>query len=78
MLGAFPPPSQMPCPHCGAAVAHGAVDLHVCDQQRLLEYRLLQVRDEVAAFDAQLSTWLGSARGRFEVWLAERERPAFG
>jgi hypothetical protein len=44
----------------------------------MLDYRLLQVRDEMAAFDAQLSVWLGSARGRFEVWLAERERPAFG
>jgi hypothetical protein len=36
------------------------------------------VRDEVAAFDEQLSAWLTSARGRFAAWLAERERPAFG
>jgi len=78
MLESFPLPSQVPCPHCGAAVARGAVDLHVCDQQRLLDYRLLLVRDEMAAFDAQLNIWLSSASGQFEVWLAERERPAFG
>jgi hypothetical protein len=78
VLGSFPQPSHVPCPDCGASVPRGAIDTHVCDEQRKLDYRLLQVREEVLAFDSQLSAWLGSARGRFEVWAAERERPAFG
>jgi hypothetical protein len=78
VFGPFPQPPHLPCPDCGASVARGAAEKHVCDEQRKLDYRLLQVRDEVAAFDGQLSAWLASARGRFEVWLAERERPAFG
>jgi len=74
----LPQPSHLTCPECGASVPLGGVDAHVCDEQRKLDHRLLQVRDEVDAFDTQLSAWLASARGRFEVWIAERERPAFG
>jgi hypothetical protein len=50
------------------------VGAHVCDAERLLDFRLFQLRDEIAAFDAQLSAWLASARGRFATWLAERDR----
>jgi hypothetical protein len=64
----------MPCPDCGASVAGAAVGAHVCDAERLLDFRLFQHRDEIAAFDAQLSDWLASAKGRFAAWLAERDR----
>jgi hypothetical protein len=63
----------MPCPDCGASVAGAAVGAHVCDSERLLDFRLFQLRDEISAFDAQLSDWLASARGRFAAWLAERD-----
>jgi hypothetical protein len=64
----------MPCPDCGASVAGAAVGAHVCDAERLLDFRLFQLRDEIAAFDAQLNEWLASAKGRFAAWLAERDR----
>jgi hypothetical protein len=38
------------------------------------DFRLFQLRDEIAAFDAQLAEWLRSARGRFAAWIAERDR----
>ncbi|MGH3079940.1 MAG: hypothetical protein ACRDNH_02240 [Gaiellaceae bacterium] len=41
-----------------------------------MEFRLFQLRDEIASFDAQLSEWLASARGRFATWIAERDRLA--
>ena len=41
-----------------------------------LEYRLFQLRDEVARFDEGLRAYLDSPRGRFAQWLAERERRA--
>lgn len=64
----------MPCKECGASVERAAAGGHECDPERLLDFRLVQLRDELAAFDEQLTAWLASPRGRFAVWLAERER----
>jgi hypothetical protein len=64
----------MPCPECGASVARGQADAHTCEAERLLDFRLFQLRDEIAAFDAQLAHWLATARGRFAAWIAERDR----
>jgi hypothetical protein len=76
MFGAYPESAHMPCPECGVSLQrHGGAE-HVCDEQRLLEFRLFQLRDEIASFDAQLSEWLASARGRFATWIAERDRLA--
>jgi hypothetical protein len=65
---------HMPCDECGASVHVAQTDEHRCDPSRLLEYRMLQLRDELAEFDAGLSDYLGSPQGRFAQWLAERER----
>ena len=64
----------MPCPACGASLARTAAEVHVCDEKRRLDFRLFQLRAEIAAFDAQLAAWLASARGQFATWLAERDR----
>jgi hypothetical protein len=64
----------MPCPECGASLARQVVSEHVCDEERRLNFRLFQLREEIAAFDAQLTAWLASARGRFAIWIAERDR----
>jgi hypothetical protein len=71
---AFPQPGHMPCTECGASLARADADAHVCDAERLLDFRLLQLRDEIAEFETQLNAWLATARGRFAAWLAERER----
>ena len=68
----------MPCSECGVSVERVEIDLHECDAERLLDFRLFQLREEIAAFDAQLAAWLASARGRFAAWLAQRDRPARG
>jgi hypothetical protein len=73
VFGAFPQPRHMPCTECGASVERSAGG-HECDLERLLDFRLSQLRDEISAFDEQLTAWLVSARGRFAAWLAERER----
>jgi hypothetical protein len=66
--------SYMPCTECGTSVAAAERDEHVCDPERLLDYRMFQLRDEVAGFYDRLREYLDSAHGRFEQWLAERER----
>jgi hypothetical protein len=78
VFGSFPQSRFMPCAECGASVERAKADAHVCDRDQLLDFHLFQLRDEIAGFDAQLAAWLASARGRFEAWLAERERPALG
>ena len=65
-----------PCVQCGAWVEPDATDAHVCDKERALDFRIFQLRGEIAAFDAQLAAWLGTARGRFAAWIAEHDRLA--
>ena len=64
----------MPCAECGTSVALAERDAHVCDPEQLLDYRMFQLREEVAAFDDVLHEYLDSKHGRFAQWLAERER----
>jgi hypothetical protein len=74
MLGQFPQPRFMPCPECGGSVARAELDEHVCDQNRWLDYKMFQQRDEVESFESELGGYLASARGRFELWYAEHRR----
>ena len=74
MFGPSPQSRYMPCAECGASVERSASGAHECDAERLLDFRLFQLRGEIAAFDTQLAAWLDSTSGRFATWLAERER----
>ncbi len=76
MFGSLPQPAFMPCPHCGASVARSRQEEHVCDVGQRTSYELLQIRIETDRFEAQLTSWLASPRGRFAVYYAERERRA--
>ena len=73
MSGFFVQSSHMPCAECGASVAVAERETHACDPRRLLEYRLFQLRHEVAGFEDGLRDYLDSPSGRFAQWLAERE-----
>ncbi len=64
----------MPCTTCGTSLDRTESGPHVCDWERVLDFRLFQARDEIAAFDVQLAAWLASTRGRFAAWIAERDR----
>jgi hypothetical protein len=74
----FPQSRYMPCTGCGTSLDRTASARHVCDEERVLDFRLFQLRDEIAAFDAQLAEWLRTARGSFAAWIAERDRRAYG
>jgi hypothetical protein len=65
---------HMPCSECGASVPEPEREDHSCDPARQVEFRLVQLREEVAGFDASLGDYLESPQGRFAQWLAERER----
>lgn len=70
----FASSSHMPCPDCGASVEISARETHVCDPQRLLDYRMFQLRDEIEGLEDGLRDYFESPHGRFARWLAERER----
>jgi endogenous inhibitor of DNA gyrase (YacG/DUF329 family) len=76
MLGRFPQPAFMPCPECGASVARGEQDDHVCERERWLDYQLFVRRAEVARFENDLAAYFDSPEGRFKVREAERRRDA--
>jgi hypothetical protein len=67
-------PSFRPCADCGASVARDEGDKHECDEERKLDYQLLQLRYEIAGFDDALGEYLDSPAGRFNAWYAERRR----
>jgi hypothetical protein len=64
----------MPCSTCGASVAHAERATHACDPERLLDYDLFQLRDEIESLESSLGAWLETPQGRFARWDAERRR----
>jgi hypothetical protein len=64
----------MPCPDCGASIAHDERVDHLCENERWLDYQLFQLREELATFDTQFGAYLASPQGRFELWYAARLR----
>ena len=74
----FPTPPHMPCADCGAAIERCDKEAHVCDPERLVDYRMFQLRDEVAGVEDEVSAYFDSPEGRFELWRAQRQRGALG
>lgn len=63
----------MPCVDCGASVDRTSDVTHTCDVERLLDYRMFGLREEVASLEDGVVRFLESAHGQFERWLAERQ-----
>jgi hypothetical protein len=63
----------MPCDECGASVDRVGVRLHECSPERLADFQMFGLRDDVAQLEARLLRYLTSASGRFESWLAARQ-----
>jgi hypothetical protein len=71
----FTSSSYMPCSACGASVPTAEREKHVCDPERVLDYRMFHLRGELASFDDVLAEYLDSPHGRFAQWLAADGRP---
>ena len=63
----------MPCPECGESVDRIAGSGHQCTSERMFEFQMFGLRDEVAAVESQLHSYLATPWGRFETWVAARE-----
>lgn len=64
---------HMPCEECGESVDRSAATSHVCNPERLLDYRMFRMRDEINRFESRFHEFLSESRGRFEAWLAARD-----
>lgn len=76
MFAFFANSQYAPCPECGASLAAEDRDEHECDRERWVDFQMCQLRTDVARFEVDLAGYLGSTRGRFEAWYAERTRIA--
>lgn len=63
----------MPCADCGESVERSATATHLCSVERLADYQIFGLRDEIVRFDARLRQYQHTAAGSFEVWLAARQ-----
>lgn len=63
----------MPCQECGASVDRTGVMRHECAPERLAEFRMFEMREEIAQLETGIRRYLASASGRFETWLAARQ-----
>jgi NMD protein affecting ribosome stability and mRNA decay len=66
----------MPCNRCGASIDTRADVVHLCDDERRLDFAVFELRDELESFEDCLRRWLATPQGRFEQFYAERERSA--
>jgi hypothetical protein len=71
----FPQPQYTACSECGACIPRWEVETHECDPERKLDYELVRLRPETAAFERNYNAWLGTLQGRFAAFYAERTRP---
>jgi hypothetical protein len=76
MFAFFAHSKYMPCPECGASLAHEEREEHVCDDERKIDFQMFRLRGRIARFEADLGEFLASPAGRFEAWYAERCRAA--
>ncbi len=63
----------MPCDTCGASVDRVDLSPHDCCPQRLADFQMFGMRDEVAQLEAGVRRYLDTASGRFESWVAARQ-----
>lgn len=63
----------MPCPECGGSVDRIADSGHRCTPERMFEFQMFRLRDEIEAVESQLHRYLTTAWGQFETWLAARQ-----
>jgi len=66
-------PRFMPCPDCGESVERAGALAHRCRSERLVEYQMFGLRDDIAELEARVRHYLHTATGHFEVWLAARQ-----
>lgn len=62
----------MPCGRCGESLDSTEQAPHECAPDRVTDFRMFALREEVEQLEFRFAGYLGTAHGRFEAWLAAR------
>ena len=63
----------LPCEDCGESVERSVAPDHRCSAERLADFQMFGLREDIAAFEGRLRRFLETGHGRFETWLAARQ-----
>jgi hypothetical protein len=63
----------MPCEYCGASVDRTAAQPHECARERVADFQMFALRQEIAELEQRCWAFLDTPHGRFEVWLAAQQ-----
>ena len=63
----------MPCFECGASIDQTDDSVHQCSPERLADFQMFGLRDEIARLEIGVRRFLATPHGRFETWLAARQ-----
>jgi hypothetical protein len=63
----------LPCDECGESVERSVAPSHRCSPERLVDFRMFGLREDIAGFEDRLRHFLHTSHGRFEIWLAARQ-----
>lgn len=72
---AFPQPGLVACAKCGAHYWRWEAAAHECEEERLIEFVIANLRPLIAAFEFDFAAWCETKHGRFELFYAETRRP---
>jgi len=63
----------MPCQECGASLDRNSLLEHSCLSDRLADYQMFGLHDELAQLEPGIRRYLATRSGRFETWLAAQQ-----
>ena len=64
---------DLPCDECGESVERSVAPGHRCSTERLVDFQMFGLREDIAGFEDRLRHFLRTNHGRFEIWLAARQ-----
>jgi hypothetical protein len=62
------------CAGCGLILQRWRLGDHECEQEKWIAHQVACALPEIEGIDRELASYLESARGRFDLWYAERAR----
>jgi hypothetical protein len=60
------------CADCGERVPWAQTGQHECDEEQWLSFQVTRARPQIDRFEHELARYLETARGKFDLWYAER------
>jgi hypothetical protein len=63
----------LPCADCGESVERSVASGHRCSTERMVDFQMFGLREDIARLEDRLWDFLDTSHGRFAAWLAARQ-----